>query len=170
MTILHRAAIALLIASPLAATGAAAADLTAKVRDREGNDLGNVRVRDTASGVPLATLVLSNLPTGVHGIHLHETGDCSADDFSSAGGHIAGDRQHGVLAEGGPHPGDMPNLTVHDAGRGEVEVMLPWLDIEEMMMDEDGAAFILHENPDDYETQPSGDAGDRLACGEFSQR
>ena len=158
------------LVSGLLATAAQAADATADVADREGNDLGAVRVHDTASGLALATLTLSNLPEGQFAVHLHETGDCQSEDFSSAGGHIAGDREHGVLVEGGPHPGDMPNLSVAENGIAQVEVVLPFLDVESDILDEDGAAFVIHSGIDDYETQPSGNAGDRMACGVFTQR
>lgn len=151
----------------LAAAAAQAAEVTAEVHDRDGNSLGAVRVTDTPSGVALATVTLNNLPVGTLAMHLHETGDCSADDFTSAGEHIAGDRQHGVLADGGPHPGDMPNLTVREDGIAEVEVFLPLIDVERDLLDEDGAAFIVHDGMDDYESQPAGDSGDRIACGEF---
>ncbi|WP_375175026.1 superoxide dismutase family protein [Pseudooceanicola sp.] len=154
----------------LAASGAWAAEATADVKNRDGDRLGAIRVTDTASGVAVATITLINLPEGAHAIHLHETGDCSADDFSSAGGHIAGDRAHGVMAEGGPHPGDMPNLTIKTDGIGEAEVFLPFLDVERDLLDEDGAAFVMHSGLDDYRSQPSGDAGERIACGEFSER
>ncbi|EIE50832.1 superoxide dismutase [Salipiger aestuarii] len=145
-----------------------AAETSAGISGRDGADLGTVSVRDTPSGAALATVTLKNLPAGTHAIHLHETGDCEAEDFSSAGGHIAGDRAHGVLVEGGPHPGDMPNLTVRDDGIGEVEVFLPYLQVERDLMDGDGAAFVMHADSDDYESQPSGDAGERIACGAFS--
>ncbi|RKF12736.1 superoxide dismutase family protein [Roseovarius spongiae] len=158
-----------LVAS-LAAPALHAAEATADVQDRDGNRLGAVLVRDTPSGVALATLTLNDLPEGVHGVHLHETGDCSANDFKSAGGHVAGDRKHGVMVEGGLHPGDMPNLTVKSNGVGEVEYFLPFLNVSDHLLDEDGAAFIMHKGVDDYESQPSGDAGDRIACGEFTER
>lgn len=151
------------------AQGAVAAEVTARVKNTEGSDLGTVNVSDTPSGTALARIKLTNLPAGVHGIHLHETGDCSAPDFKSAGGHIAGDRSHGVMVEGGPHPGDMPNLTVPDSGEAELEVFLPGLNVEEHLLDEDGAAFVMHSGADDYESQPAGDSGDRIACGVFAQ-
>lgn len=153
------------VAAPLQA-----AEATAEVVDREGRDLGAIRLRDTPSGSALAVVVLVGLPEGIHAIHLHETGDCQSDDFSSAGGHIAGDREHGIFAESGPHPGDMPNLTVKENGVGEIEVFLPYLDVERDILDEDGAAFVMHAAPDDYESQPSGNADGRIACGAFSVR
>ncbi|MDS9468861.1 superoxide dismutase family protein [Paracoccus sp. MBLB3053] len=164
----------MLLAIPLAfglgAGAIQAAEVSAQISDRDGNSLGGVTVRDTASGTVLATVTLSGLPDGIHAIHLHETGDCSAADFASAGGHIAGEHQHGVLSEGGPHPGDMPNLTVNQDGVGEIEVFLPLLQVERDLMDADGAAFIIHAGIDDYQSQPAGGAGDRIACGAFQPR
>ena len=152
----------------LAVTGAEAAESTAEVKDRDGNMLGEVRVADTPSDMALVTLTLRDVPEGTHAIHLHETGDCSADDFTSAGGHIAEGRDHGAMTERGPHPGDMPNLTVQADGVAETDVFLPYLDVERDLMDGDGAAFVMHDGADDYESQPAGDAGARIACGEFT--
>lgn len=161
--------IATLVAG-LAAPAVQGAEAAANVTDRDGNSVGAVLVRDTPSGVALATLTLNSLPERVHAVHLHETGDCSASDFKSAGGHIAGERKHGALVEGGPHPGDMPNLTVKANGVGAVEYFLPYLSVNDDLFDEDGAAFVIHEGVDDYQSQPSGDAGARIACGEFTER
>lgn len=162
----------LLTALLVAATPAMAADnakqsATAEVADRDGNALGTVSVQATASGTALVTVSLEGLPEGTHGIHLHETGDCSADDFTSAGGHIAGGAAHGVEAGGGPHPGDLPNAVVGPDGTVKLQIFNSRLDIEAMLMDEDGAAFIAHSGADDYTSQPSGAAGERIACGEF---
>jgi len=120
------------------------------------------------SGTTLVELELDPVPPGTHAVHLHETGDCSADDFSSAGGHIAGDMQHGIRVNDGPHPGDLPNVTVGDTGTLMADFFNPHLWIEEMILDEDGAAFIMHAGADDYISQPAGDAGERIACGVFT--
>ena len=139
----------------------------AAVMDRDGNEIGTVTINRTQSGTPLVIVALSDMPSGAHGIHLHETGDCSASDFTSAGGHIAGDAEHGVFAANGPHPGDLPNAIVGEEGDMSVEIFQPDLDIDGMIMDDDGAAFIVHSGPDDYMSQPAGDSGDRIACGVF---
>ena len=155
---------------PLAAS-AYAVDATAEVRDRSGSVLGTVELTATPSGTMLIVAMLRNVPEGTHGIHIHETGDCSADDFSSAGGHLTGGREHGLMVEGGPHSGDLPNAHVTADGLLGVEVFNPYLtlsgDGEAAIFDADGSAFIVHADPDDYETQPSGNAGDRIACGVF---
>ncbi|NUH66451.1 superoxide dismutase family protein [Sulfitobacter sp. S0837] len=161
----------ILLGAALATTGSVAlaeshmqAAATAEVQGKDGIS-GTVTVNTTASGRSLVQIDVTGVPAGTHGVHLHETGDCSAEDFKSAGGHIAGDRQHGVLVDGGPHPGDMPNMVVGDDGILKAEVFLDLLDIEQMVKDDDGAAFIIHADADDYESQPSGAAGDRIACG-----
>ncbi|QYX58603.1 superoxide dismutase family protein [Roseovarius sp. SCSIO 43702] len=130
---------------------------------------GTVTLNDTASGRVLVQMDLTGVPEGTHAVHLHETGDCSADDFTSAGGHVAGDAKHGVLVEGGPHPGDMPNMVVGSDGVLKGEVFLSALDIDGMIFDADGAAFVMHDGADDYASQPAGDAGSRIACGVFEE-
>lgn len=163
--------IALSIAGLVASTGtmAAAADaVRAEVHDRSGTTVGEVTATGTPSGRVILSIALSDLPPGLHGVHIHETGDCSAEDFTSAGGHLAGDASHGVLSEDGPHPGDLPNLTVAADGSATVEYFSPDLDIDRDLLDADGAAFIVHSGSDDYSSQPSGNAGERIACGVFA--
>lgn len=167
----HILKIATLAALALGQSAAAESHMQAFASaDVSGNEEGvggTVTLYRTASDTVLARFDLSGLPGGMHGVHLHETGDCSADDFSSAGGHIAGDQSHGVLADGGPHPGDMPNVNVGSDGTIKNDAFLPLLDLEAMIGDEDGAAVIVHSGADDYTSQPSGDAGSRIACGVF---
>lgn len=140
--------------------------MSAEIMDREGNALGTVMLQPTASGQTMVKLELEGLPEGEHGVHIHQTGDCSADDFSSADGHLAGDKEHGVMAEGGPHPGDLPNVMVGSDGMVNVTYFKAGLDMG-MVDDEDGSGFVVHAGSDDYESQPAGDAGDRIACGTF---
>lgn len=155
------------LALPAVAAEHITQEARAEVSDTDGNSIGTVTINSTASGQGLVIVALTDIPEGAHGIHMHESGDCSADDFSSAGGHIAGDAQHGVLVEGGPHPGDLPNAIVGDDGEINVEIFQSNLDIPGMIFDDDGAAFIVHSGPDDYTSQPSGASGDRIACGVF---
>jgi superoxide dismutase, Cu-Zn family len=158
---------AFLLAAP---TLTLAADVTAPVQDTDGNNVGAVRVTDTPSGAAYVVIQLAGLPEGVHGTHFHATGDCSADDFSSAGDHIAGDATHGILSGDGSHPGDLPNITISEGGTADIELFLADFDIEQWLQDDDGAAFVVHSGADDYESQPSGESGDRIACGVFEAR
>ena len=159
----------------LAATGAAAQDsgeaagdgvMTARaaLQDRDGNEVGNAGLRETPSGSTWVVVQATGMPAGIHGVHVHETGDCSAGDFTSAGGHLAGGAEHGILVEGGPHPGDLPNAHVQDDGILALEAFNDRLTAD-MVFDDDGAAVVVHAGADDYVSQPSGDSGDRIACG-----
>ncbi|MCQ0970917.1 superoxide dismutase family protein [Paracoccus sp. TK19116] len=154
-------------AQPSDAVPGEMASMIAELTGPEGESFGTVTVAPTPSGVMLATITLEGVPEGIHGIHFHETGTCTTPDFESAGGHIAGDHEHGVMAEGGAHPGDMPNVHVPADGALTVEYFVHGLTAD-MLSDDDGAAVILHAQPDDYSGQPSGNAGPRLACGTVS--
>ncbi|MDO5529908.1 MAG: superoxide dismutase family protein [Paracoccus sp. (in: a-proteobacteria)] len=142
--------------------------MQAQIAGPDGNALGEVTVRDTASGQAHVMIALSGLPEGTLGIHIHETGACTPD-FDAAGGHLAGEAEHGIDNEGGPHPGDMPNLHVPESGEITVEYFLAHLSTE-MMDGENGAALIIHEHADDYHSQPTGEAGGRIGCGVFERQ
>jgi Cu-Zn family superoxide dismutase len=122
-------------------------------------DDGGVRVTGTLTGLE---------PGSTHGFHLHEVGDCSAADASSAGGHFNPTQQpHGDRQAGGAHhAGDIPNQVAGDDGQARVDQRLADLEIGSGG-DRDivGKSVIVHAKADDYRTQPSGDSGDRLACG-----
>ena len=151
---------------PLAAAAQDAAEGTfeAPIIGADGAEIGQFAMVPTASGLAHVTITASGIPEGVHGVHLHETGVCEGD-FSSAGDHLAGDMQHGVLVEGGPHPGDLPNAHVQGDGEMAVEYFTDRIDADgNQITDADGTAFIIHSGADDYESQPSGDAGDRIGC------
>ena len=142
----------------------------APIVDREGNEIGEVRLSEMQNGFVNVVVNVDGIPEGVHGVHLHETGDCSAEDFESAGPHISGDMQHGFDNAEGPHPGDLPNAHVQDDGVLAAQYMTDLITLDEaMIFDEDGSALIIHSNSDDYQTDPGGNAGDRIACGEIAR-
>jgi Cu-Zn family superoxide dismutase len=146
---------------------------SANMIDLEENEVGTVTFNSTRSGMLHVVVELTGLPPGPHGFHVHETGDCSiADGFGTAGGHYAGDHSHGVQSDDGPHPGDFPNIHVADNGVAKLEIFTNRLTLdgdENPLMDEDGSAVIVHSGADDYTSQPSGEAGDRIACGVVRQ-
>ena len=163
------------VASTLAASSAWAqtaapvetniAGATADIIGTDGNTIGSANIARTPSGQVLVTVSVTGLTPGWHGFHIHETGQCDlATEFKSAGGHLADGKQHGVLVEGGPHPGDMPNQMVQDDGVLVAEVFNDRL-TEDLLFDADGSAILIHSGRDDYQSQPSGDAGGRVACG-----
>ncbi|MBP1805596.1 superoxide dismutase family protein [Rubellimicrobium aerolatum] len=136
---------------------------TGGIMDAQGNQLGNVSVSATASGHALVLINAEGLPPGIHAMHLHLVGACEGPGFESAGEHIAGGNEHGVMTDTGPHPGDLPNANVGEDGTLDTEAVAIGLTMD-MVFDEDGSAFIIHSDPDDYTTQPGGNSGDRIAC------
>jgi Cu-Zn family superoxide dismutase len=127
----------------------------------------------TATAIPgqgtvLLSLRVEGLPPGEHGVHIHMVGKCQGPKFESAGGHWnPGNKQHGLHNPQGQHAGDMPNLTVGADGRGSVTYRLKGADIDGLL-DADGSAMVVHASADDEKTDPSGNSGDRIACGVFS--
>lgn len=127
---------------------------------------GTVTFTQTGEGVVVAAHI-SGVAPGLHGIHLHEKGDCSADDFTSTGGHFnpTGD-PHGGPDDTVRHAGDFGNISVGADGSGHLELLTDMLTVEpDAENTVIGRAVILHEGEDDLETQPTGAAGARLACG-----
>lgn len=141
---------------------------TAQLANADGAAAGSVTVTADASGALLLLLNVENVEPGEHGVHVHMTGLCEGPDFSSAGGHWnPTDAAHGLESPDGQHAGDMPNLEVGEDGTGTLEYTLGGGATFEGLLDEDGSAFIIHAGPDDQVTDPSGDSGDRIACGVF---
>jgi len=106
-------------------------------------------------------------PNSAHGFHVHETGDCSAADASSAGGHFnPTGSPHGRMDQGAHHAGDIDNIVADASGVAHVNMHVPGLTLGGgAASDIAGRAIIVHADPDDYASQPSGDAGKRVACG-----
>lgn len=162
-------ALLLTLTLTLAGAGTAAASsheggAEAKMHNRDGESVGSVMLRETPNGV-LVHATFTALPGGTHAFHFHESGQCEPT-FKSAGGHFNPDGSaHGFLVEDGPHAGDMPNIHVPDSGELEIEVMSGVQALMPDLLDDDGAAFIVHDGADDYSSQPSGAAGARIACG-----
>jgi len=136
----------------------------------DGGPVGDVTLDTGADGTKL-TLSLENMKAGIYGMHLHETGQCAAPDFKSAGGHWNPEgKEHGLENPKGSHAGDLPNLEVKADGKVDERIHLPSLKIESgNFLDADGAAFVIHAGPDDNVTDPSGDSGGRIICGVFRE-
>jgi superoxide dismutase, Cu-Zn family len=142
-----------------------APDATAEIGPASGSQVsGTASFTRTADGVHLA-LKASGLTPGEHGIHVHEVGDCSAADATSAKGHFnPTNKAHGGH-DGEHHAGDIPNLTADSNGNADYAVDLPGLEIGSGDSNIIGRALIIHAAPDDYKTQPAGNSGKRVACG-----
>lgn len=160
-------ALGLVLAACAGSSSRGALGATAEVHDASGRLLGILTVMESPAGLAL-TGNLTGLPPGAHGIHLHTIGRCTVPGFDSAGGHWnPSGRKHGAHNPAGPHRGDLPNLAV--AGDGSVTVSAASaggvLHGADGLLDTDGAAVVVHADPDDYRTDPSGNSGRRIACG-----
>jgi len=139
----------------------------ANLQTADGQPAGTATATASGDQVMIA-LDVRGLPPGEHGVHVHTTGACEAPTFQSAGGHWNPNNQtHGLEDPEGQHAGDMPNLTVGEDGTGTLEYTLEGGATFEGLMDADGSAFMVHAMRDDQATDPSGDSGDRIACGVF---
>ena len=163
---------ALALAAGITTAGQAQTPATAGANlvDADGRRVGEARLREATGGV-LLELTLTNATPGIHGLHIHDVGRCDAPTFQSAGGHFnPTKRQHGFLNAGGPHAGDLPNIDVPTSKALVVEYFVPNVTLEKgntSLLDGNGSAIVIHSGKDDYKTDPSGDSGDRLACGQL---
>ncbi len=131
----------------------------------EGNSaVGVVKFEQVKGGVKV-TVDMHGLTPGKHGFHIHEYGDCSAPDGTSAGGHFNPMmEQHGGPMDKIRHEGDMGNVFADESGNAHLEYvdsMLSFTGKESII----GRGIIVHQNEDDFKTQPTGNAGPRVACG-----
>ena len=128
---------------------------------------GTVTFTEVQNGVRIVVEVRGLKPTTAHGFHIHEFGDCSADDFSSAGGHYnPWDATHGAPDTAQPqhHAGDLGNLEADDNGVARKELVMRNISLvrRNPIL---GRAVVIHAGPDDLKTDPAGDSGARIACG-----
>lgn len=146
---------------------------TATFINLEGQAIGSAEIEQGPNGT-LIRLSLDGLAdrVGFHGIHIHQSGDCSDPDqgFMASGGHLNPDgMQHGLMHPEGPDAGDFPNIYVHEGGMVRAELFTNYATLDgavgARMLDETGAALVIHAHPDDHFTQPIGKAGPRIACG-----
>lgn len=159
--------VAALTLAALASPALAADTASAVLKDPEGNEVGKVTLIAVPTGI-LLDVDLSALLAGDHALHIHGVGKCEAPSFKSAGGHFnPNEEEHGLMNLEGPHAGDMPNIHVPDSGKLKIEVLNPMVTLrgDNAILDDDGSAIVIHAGADDYKTNPSGDAGARIACG-----
>ena len=137
----------------------------------DGSPAGAVIIRLVPKGIMLE-VEASGVAPGPHGLHLHETGRCNGPDFASAGGHLnPGHHEHGTMNPAGEHLGDLPNVTAGKDGKISAKIRSPMrpFKLVSSLLDDDGAAIVIHAGPDDYKTDPSGNSGARIACGVFER-
>jgi len=140
----------------------------ATLKDKDGKQVGVATLIETAEGVRVA-LTGYRLPPGGHGLHVHAVGLCEPPDFTSAGPHFnPGNKQHGQQNPAGSHAGDLPNLAVAASGEGGIDVTTKAFTLAggtTSLLGEKGTSLVVHANPDDGKTDPTGNSGGRIACG-----
>lgn len=149
---------------------AAAVVAVATLSSTEGSQAsGTVQLTQEPGGVRVVA-DLSGLTPGAHGFHVHEVGDCSAPDASSAGDHFnPTGATHGDPASGAHHTGDLGNVTADASGNAHLDRVFPALTLEgdQAII---GRALVLHALADDLTSQPSGESGARIACGVITRQ
>jgi Cu-Zn family superoxide dismutase len=139
----------------------------ASLEPTKGNQTAGTVTFTQQGGKVLVNARLSGLkPNAEHGFHVHEKGDCSSGDGMSTGGHFNPDgKAHGQGGGTAPHhAGDMPNLKADAAGNASASFSLGTMSVGSGASDVVGRGLIVHASADDYKTQPTGNAGARLAC------
>ena len=155
-------------AAPAAVVEAAPATASTMIAGASGSSVaGALQLAASTSGVTLTGEISGLAPNTEHGFHIHETGDCSAPDAKSAGGHFNPTHaEHGGPTSAMKHLGDIPNLQSDASGKVAVNATIEGATLRDGgPNDLVGRAVIVHAKRDDYKTQPSGDSGDRIACG-----
>lgn len=146
---------------------------SASLRDTSGTEVG-VASFTLADGRGQVGVSVSGLTPGEHGMHIHETGACTPPSFESAGGHFnPASTQHGLLDPEGPHAGDMPNLLVKADGSADTTLTVSANLLSEgsgSMIGGQNRALVIHADPDDQKTDPSGNSGARIVCGVIERR
>jgi superoxide dismutase, Cu-Zn family len=149
------------------ATSSLAQAQTAKagLKDATGKDVGTVQLIQMPQGV-LLKLALKGVAPGEHAFHIHAVGKCEPP-FNPAS------KKHGMGSAEGSHAGDMPNLHVPANGELTVDIANNMITLAKgqpnSVFDADGSAIVIHAGVDDYKTDPTGNAGDRIACGVITE-
>lgn len=140
---------------------------TAQLKPTKGNKTFGEATFEQLNGKVRVTVFVSGLKPGQeHGLHIHEVGDCSAPDAMSAKGHFDPlGKPHGHPKSTQRHAGDLPALKANKAGRAKVVADMDIITVAPGPTSIVGRGLIVHAGPDDYKTQPTGNAGARLACG-----
>jgi superoxide dismutase, Cu-Zn family len=143
-----------------------------ELKDKDGRVIGTALLQERSGGV-LVRVEAKGLTPGLHAVHVHSVGKCEGPAFASAGGHFnPTGKKHGLRSPEGAHAGDLPNMLIEKDGAGRFETMTDSFTLSAgplTLFDNDGSALVIHAAGDDEVTDPTGNSGDRVACGVIVQ-
>jgi Cu-Zn family superoxide dismutase len=150
-------------------------EVKVELKTSTGANAGTAILKPAKEGGVKLKIKLENIPFGQHGVHIHEHAACDAPDFKTAGGHFnPTSKEHGFENPMGHHAGDLPqSVSVEENGMGEATFTLPDLSMDPLAPNSifagGGTSIVVHEKADDEKTNPSGNSGNRIACGVIKQ-
>jgi Cu-Zn family superoxide dismutase len=162
--------VGILLFSAARQSAAATKSAHANVMNAQGSKIGTAKITSTRQGVKIA-ITVSQLSPGEHGIHVHTIGKCEAPAFTSAGGHFnPTSAHHGIRNAQDPHPhlGDLMTLTVSQSGNAKATFLAKGVTLGDganSLFHDGGTSLVIHAKADDMMSDPSGNSGDRIACG-----
>ena len=162
----------LLVTAALAIAQAKAKPAQADIINAKGEKIGTAKFEISKFNLAVeVSIKVDHLTPGDHGVHIHNVGKCEGPAFTTAGGHFnPTNAHHGINNPQEPHPhlGDMANLNADFSGRAEANFELPGATLgsgPNSLFHDGGTSIVVHANPDDFRSDPSGNSGDRIACG-----